>query len=170
MQFQVPQFIEIEDKLVGPLTLKQFAYLAIAALFLFLLFFVLQTWLWLIVASIVGSAALAMAFLTYNGRPLIHTILAALAFLWRPKLYTWKRSASALPSLPKIDIRAPKEKTKTIKHLWLEMNTSTQPIEKREKKFSAFDFFKKSKELVENFEVYKKQTGDQEISRRVDYR
>jgi len=28
MQYQVPQFIEIEDKIFGPLTLKQFLYLA----------------------------------------------------------------------------------------------------------------------------------------------
>ena len=28
MQFQVPQFIEIEDKIFGPLTFKQFIYLA----------------------------------------------------------------------------------------------------------------------------------------------
>jgi hypothetical protein len=28
MQFRVPQFIDIEDKLFGPLTFKQFIYLA----------------------------------------------------------------------------------------------------------------------------------------------
>ena len=27
MQFQVPQFIEIEDKIIGPFTVKQFIYL-----------------------------------------------------------------------------------------------------------------------------------------------
>ena len=47
MQFQVPQFIEVEDKIVGPLTFKQFIYLAggggvIAILYAFLpLFFVI---------------------------------------------------------------------------------------------------------------------------------
>ena len=28
MRFQVPQFIDIEDKIFGPLTFKQFVYLA----------------------------------------------------------------------------------------------------------------------------------------------
>src|SRR3989344_2665997 len=28
MEYQVPQFIEVEDKIIGPLTLKQFIYLA----------------------------------------------------------------------------------------------------------------------------------------------
>ncbi|TSC61742.1 MAG: SsrA-binding protein, partial [Parcubacteria group bacterium Athens0416_74] len=28
MQFQVPQFIEVEDKIVGPLTFKQFVFIA----------------------------------------------------------------------------------------------------------------------------------------------
>ena len=31
MEYQVPQFIEVEDKIIGPLTLKQFIYLAGAA-------------------------------------------------------------------------------------------------------------------------------------------
>ena len=29
MQFQTPQFIETENKIIGPLTLKQFFYLAV---------------------------------------------------------------------------------------------------------------------------------------------
>jgi len=41
MQFQVPQFIDIEDG-SSALTLKQFLYLAAAAAFSFILFFMLQ--------------------------------------------------------------------------------------------------------------------------------
>ena len=37
MQFRVPQFIDIEDKVIGPLTLKQFAYVLGAAGFAFLI-------------------------------------------------------------------------------------------------------------------------------------
>ena len=48
MQFQVPQFIETEDKIVGPLTLRQFLYIGAAGLLSFLLFFVLKIWFWFI--------------------------------------------------------------------------------------------------------------------------
>jgi len=39
MQYQVPQFIEVEDRIIGPLTLKQFLYLAFAGAILFVLWF-----------------------------------------------------------------------------------------------------------------------------------
>jgi hypothetical protein len=61
MQFQVPQFIETEDKIIGPLTLKQFFYVAAAALVSFSLFFVLATWLWLLITIILGGVAVARA-------------------------------------------------------------------------------------------------------------
>lgn len=173
MQFQVPQFIEIEDKIIGPLSLKQFIYMSIAAFVVFLLFFVLQTWLWIIIATVVASFSAAFAFIKYNGRPFIHILLAGLAYIWRPKFYVWRHSATTntpvLPSSLSVAKNAP-QKQKNLKHLWLEMNTSKQVIESREKKFSALDYFKRPAELVEQFEVHKKQTGDQEISRRIDYR
>ena len=51
MQFQVPQFIETEDKIVGPFTLRQFIYVAGAGLGSVILYFSVATWLWLILTS-----------------------------------------------------------------------------------------------------------------------
>ena len=45
MQFQVPQFIEIEDKIFGPLTFKQFIYLAGGGGLCFLLYTILPFFL-----------------------------------------------------------------------------------------------------------------------------
>ncbi|MDE2144900.1 MAG: PrgI family protein [Patescibacteria group bacterium] len=89
MQFQVPQFIETEDKIVGPLTLRQFMYLAIAGLLVFLSFFVLQTWLWLIVVAVLGGSAAAMAFIQINGRSMVVFIMNAFVYLWEPHSYTY---------------------------------------------------------------------------------
>jgi hypothetical protein len=71
MQFQVPQFIEVEDRIFGPLTFKQFVYLAGGLGAGYLLYRVLP----FIVAAplimaIVGFAA-ALAFIKFNGRPFI---------------------------------------------------------------------------------------------------
>ena len=38
MRFQVPQFIEVEDKIFGPMTLKQFIYMAGGAGLSFLIY------------------------------------------------------------------------------------------------------------------------------------
>ena len=87
MQFQVPQFIEVEDKIFGPLTLKEFIYLAVAGGVVFMLFFILQTWLWVIMAAILVTGATAFAFIKINGRPLAIILIAALRYAWQPKFY-----------------------------------------------------------------------------------
>jgi len=45
MQFNVPQFIETEDKLIGPFTLKQFLYLAAGGALLVFAWYFLRLWL-----------------------------------------------------------------------------------------------------------------------------
>ena len=69
MQFQVPQFIETEDKIVGPLTLKQFGYIGGAATVVGLLFLVLNFFLWLLIAGIFGAIASARAVRLKWGDP-----------------------------------------------------------------------------------------------------
>jgi len=82
-QFQVPQFIEVENKIVGPLSLKQFLYLAVAGIVCFMLYFILQLWLWLLITAILGGSAVALAFIKYNGQPLPKVAWAAFTFFWK---------------------------------------------------------------------------------------
>jgi hypothetical protein len=93
MQFQVPQFLDVEDKIFGPLTLKQFLYLAGAAGFSFILFFVVEEWLWITFTVVLGTIASSLAFVKYNGRPLIYSLLYAIKFAWQPKMYLWRYTA-----------------------------------------------------------------------------
>lgn len=90
-QFQVPQFIEVEDKIIGPLTLKQFMYLVVGGALLFILYFFLQFFLWFFAALIIAPLALALAFLKINGRPFIYFLMALIGFIFKPKLYLWKK-------------------------------------------------------------------------------
>src|SRR3989344_7974537 len=92
MQYQVPQFIDVEDKIVGPLTLKQFIYIAIAFIIDFILFFTLQMWLWFIIASCIGGVAVALAFVKFNGRSFGILLIAALSSFWKPRTSTWQKS------------------------------------------------------------------------------
>lgn len=90
MQFQVPQFLDVEDKIFGPLTLKQFLYIAAAAAISFILFFALEEWLWVICTGIVGLIAITLAFVKFNGRPAIYMFLSLIKYAWFPKLYLWQ--------------------------------------------------------------------------------
>jgi hypothetical protein len=90
MQFQVPQFIDTEDKIVGPLTLKQFGFIAAGGILSAILYFSVQPWLWVIGSIIIFGAAIALAFVKIEGRPFINVLISAFNFYWRPQTYIWQ--------------------------------------------------------------------------------
>lgn len=89
MQFQVPQFIEVEDKIFGPFTFRQFIYLIGGAGVGFIAWKTLP----LYVAILVGGAALALgaslAFVKYNSRPFILAMESGFYYLISNKLFLW---------------------------------------------------------------------------------
>ena len=89
MQFQIPQFIEVEDKIFCPLTFRQFVYLAGGLGTSYLVFRVLPFLLALPVMGIIMGLVAALAFFQYNGRPFILAIEHGFYFLLHPKLYLW---------------------------------------------------------------------------------
>ena len=90
MKFQVPQFIEIEDKIFGPLTLKQFIYLAGAGGILFALLKMLPTPVAIFVSIPVVALAVALAFYKINKRPFVHMLESSFKYVLSNKLYIWK--------------------------------------------------------------------------------
>jgi hypothetical protein len=91
MQFQIPQFTEIEDKVVGPLTIKQFLYLVAGAVTLYILFKLLNFFIFIILALPIAAICLALAFVRVNQQPLASTIKNFLGFLKKPDFYIWKK-------------------------------------------------------------------------------
>lgn len=93
MQFQVPQFIEVEDKIFGPLTFKQFVYIAGGAGLAYILWRMLPSFLAApLAASSLGFGA-ALAFINYNGQPFILAIEHGFYYFVRSKLYLWSNEA-----------------------------------------------------------------------------
>ncbi len=91
MQFQVPQFIDIEDKVIGPFTIKQFLYLAGAGLIIFILYRVLSLTITIILAIPIVVIALALGFYKPNNQPFIALLKSFLGFLRKPDFYVWKK-------------------------------------------------------------------------------
>ncbi len=91
MQYQVPQFIEIEDKIFGPLTLRQFVYLAGGAGACLLFYTLLPLWLAILLGVPFFLLGAGLAFYKVNDRPLITTIEHALGYYAGSKLYLWKQ-------------------------------------------------------------------------------
>jgi len=91
MQYQVPQFIEVEDKIFGPLTFKQFIYLAGAGGVCLIFFTLLPIWLTFLLSIPVVVFSLLLAFYKINGRPFIHALEHAFGYFFASKLYLWKQ-------------------------------------------------------------------------------
>lgn len=91
MQFQVPQFIEVEDKIFGPLTFKQFIYVAGALGVSFVIFSYLPFFIAVLIIIPVAALGFALAFYKMNGRPFILTLEALFKYSLNKKLYIWKR-------------------------------------------------------------------------------
>ncbi|MFA6077130.1 MAG: PrgI family protein [Candidatus Paceibacterota bacterium] len=91
MQFKVPQFLDIEDKIFGPFTFKEFVYLAGGAGLCFVLYKLLGLVWGAIPILAVGGFSIALARYRPNNKPFINMIEAGFSYLMQSKLYIWKR-------------------------------------------------------------------------------
>jgi len=110
MQFKVPQFIEHETKIFGPLTFKQFILVAIAGGISFVLYFSMQEnlFLWIFVSALLVGFALSMSFIQIEGSPLFVVIGKSIGYFLNPKRYIWKKK----PLAPKFTAQRKPEKEK----------------------------------------------------------
>ncbi|MDO8594649.1 MAG: PrgI family protein [bacterium] len=92
MQFQVPQFINIEDKILGPFTIKQFIYLVGGTGMVYIIYRFLPFYLAILVIAPIATFALLLAFAKPNGKPFIFLVQAAILYLISGRLYLWKRT------------------------------------------------------------------------------
>ena len=112
MRYQTPQFIDIEDRLFGPFTVKQFIYLAGGAGISFILYRFLPLFIAIFAIAPVAALVLALAFWKINGKPFVHILEAAVRYHFSEKLYLWRKvpakptahkaAAAAPPSIPKL--------------------------------------------------------------------
>jgi hypothetical protein len=91
MRFKVPQFIDVEDKLFGNLTLKQFIYLAGGGGLAYLSFRFIPGFLAIIIGAALALFGVALAFYKMNDRPFILTLEAMFKYIIKPRLYLWKK-------------------------------------------------------------------------------
>ena len=98
MRFQVPQFIEVEDKIFGPLTFKQFVYVAGGGGIIVILFVFLPKFLAILLALPVVALAGALAFYKVNDKPFVHFIESFFNYSLKNKLYIWKKEERRVTS------------------------------------------------------------------------
>lgn len=170
MQFQIPQFIETEDRIVGPFTLKQFIYLVDTVGVAAILFFVLDFIIWFFVAVPLAALGVALAFIKVNGRPFIGVVMSAARYYWEPRLYIWQQEH------PKVNLETKaKEKSSlenivegiALKNAWQQVQTGSAASKISPFQVGATRAFAHTKE---RYEAFRKLSGERSAARRVDYR
>ena len=157
----------------------------LAALITGIAYFILQTWMFAIVAIILLGGSLAFAFAKVNGRPLVKVVASAAHFYWRPQVYVWKpdhpvtiqhHAPTAVrelsPLLPASAQKAEeKSEPKTVEDVargdalhksWQSLQTGT-PKAQSDRQFIE-------KKMAERYQIFQRQLGDRMAARRVDYR
>ena len=85
MKFQVPQFIETETKLIGPLTLRQFLFVAGGISMSALAWIFLNGIIFIIALLIILGFFGALAFMKVDGQPFLNYLAYMLAYMLSPK-------------------------------------------------------------------------------------
>ncbi len=162
MNFQVPQFIEQEPKIVGFLTLKQFLFLAAGGGLIFICFYIFNFFIWFLISAIIAALFLSLAFVKVNGQEMYKILIAALNYFWQPRTYTWQRTAPEtsfeIYDLEKIQAaRRSMTFQEKLKSAALDITTgkifSAKPAKKQHPRYQAVTYL----------------TGEKKMAKRVDY-
>ena len=90
-QFQVPQFITVEDKVIGPLTIKQSVYVLGGTVLIVIARLIFVPLLFFPIAAVIGGLAAALAFLKISDVPFPTLIKNGFFYSMRPHIYIWKK-------------------------------------------------------------------------------
>lgn len=91
MRFEVPQFIDIEDKIFGPLTWRQFLYLGGGVGMAVVIFLTMHIIVFIIIGLPLALLAVALSFYPVNNRPFSYFLESVFNFLKGQKLYLWRQ-------------------------------------------------------------------------------
>ncbi len=135
MRYQVPQFIEIEDKIIGSLTIKQFVYVVGGIGMSFIIYTYITFYIALILIAIIIPLSLALAFYKVNNKPFIDFMESAFMYYTKQNLYIWKKENKVASSKEQVakepnQVYVPRLSDSKLKELsWsLDINENLNPL------------------------------------------
>lgn len=96
MRFEVPQFIEIDDKIFGPFTFQQFVYLGGGVGIAVVLLLTTNLFIFALFGLPIGGIGILFAFYKVNNRPFAHFLESVLQYFSKSRLYIWTKKGSGI--------------------------------------------------------------------------
>jgi hypothetical protein len=94
-QYKIPQNIDIEDKILGPFTLRQFLYIIVGGISIYVLFNMFATtnlMLFIALSAPIATITLALVFVKVNERPFLDFFFYFITYIQDPKQKKWIKS------------------------------------------------------------------------------
>lgn len=95
-QFTIPQFIDVEDKIIGPITTRQFIILLFCAILIFICYKIFDFSAFVVFGLLIFGISGTIAFAKINGRPFHFFVLNLMQTFKRPCLRVWNHDIAGL--------------------------------------------------------------------------
>ncbi len=94
-RFVAPQFIDVEDKIIGPITTRQFILMIIGGIVIFLAYKIFDMMAFILISVIVFGLVVLFGFVKINGRRFSKYMGSMIEALRRPRLRVWHKQADS---------------------------------------------------------------------------
>jgi hypothetical protein len=91
LQFTVPQFIDIEDKIIAAITVRQFVILLVAMVLIAASFKIFSLTPFILISVVIFGIAIIFAFVKINGAAFHYFVLNILQTFKKPRLRVWRK-------------------------------------------------------------------------------
>lgn len=108
-KYIVPQFIDNENKILGPITVRQFMIVLASVFILFILYSIFPFVYFAIMAAVIVPISATFAFVKINGQPFHLFAVNVLQTQMRPKIRVWNKEKNDAEIRAYIKQGAPKE-------------------------------------------------------------
>lgn len=95
-QFVVPQFIDVENKIIGPISTRQFIIMLAAGGLIFISYKLFTFAPFIVAAILILAVGALFAFVKINGQQFHYFLLNLIQTLKRPRLRVWHKEVEAV--------------------------------------------------------------------------
>jgi hypothetical protein len=99
MLINVPQYIDVEDKIIGPITAKQLGWLMGLGGLILVMYTMLDKMTLFLIGIPVSFLFIALAFYRPYGQTFLQFIINGFFYFFRPKIFIWKRTPEKIQNI-----------------------------------------------------------------------